>query len=301
MNRLYRLKLLSILLLSSLPLFAQADLFTPPVLQPGAELSVAERGSAYYRFERLFVAGNDRHRYYRLDIAIPRRTAPATGYPVVYLLDGNNALAELKETWLAELDAGHPPVLVMIGYDTTERYDMDQRTEDYTGPGSANFLQLIQTRIKRLVETQYPVDPTQQMLWGHSFGGLFVLYALLENPGAFQTWVAASPSLWFQPETFTKGNHFQGTQQSPARRVLIVRGSKEGKPPIDQFDGGSVERRNAMLSVPPDANRRLAQHLASVPGMRVSYQEYPGLTHGEVFDAALHPALRIAAGLQEAP
>jgi len=284
MNWMQTVKQLSIMLLGCLPLLARAAPDSSP-----------------YRFERLHVDSPDGQRHYRLDLAIPRRAAPAAGYPVVYLLDGNNAMAELGEDWLKELEAGNPPLLVMIGYDIADRYDMDQRTRDYTGAGSADFLTLIESSIKPLVQSRQPIDRTQQMLWGHSFGGLFVLYALFENPGAFQTWVAASPSLWFQPETFAKGSSFQGFQNTPARRVLIMRGSKEGKPPIAQFDGGSLERRKAMAAVPADANLQLTQHLQSLPGMVASYREFAGLNHSEMFTAALHPALRLAAGLKEAP
>ncbi|MDB6143529.1 MAG: esterase [Pseudomonas sp.] len=278
MNWLPALKNLSFLLLSCLPLLARAA--------PDS-----------YRFERLTITSPDGQRHYRLDLAIPRRAPPATGYPVVYLLDGNNTKAELRADWLQELQAGNPPLLVMIGYDMDALYDMDQRTRDYTGAHSADFLTLIEKQIKPLIQKQQPIDLSRQMLWGHSFGGLFVIYALLENPGGFQTYVAASASLWFQPETFAKGMAFAGFSAEPARQVLIMRGSKEGKPPIKSFDGGSLKRREAMAKVPLEANRQLAEHLASVPGMKASYREFPGLTHGEVFTAALYPALRMAAGL----
>lgn len=301
MSTVHLVKHLLVLLLGCLPLVAHALSEPKPSPQTQSEPTLADRGSAHYRFERLHVVSPDGQRHYRLDLAIPRRAAPAAGYPVVYLLDGNNVLAELREDWLAELDAGNPPLLVMIGYDIDDRYDMDQRTRDYTGATSADFLKVVETRIKPLVQAQHPLDPTRQMLWGHSFGGLFVLYALLEDPDAFQTYIAASASLWFQPETFAKGNSFQGMHGDSTRHVLIMRGSKEGRPPIAQFDGGSLARRKAMTAVPADANRQLAQHLASLPGMDASYREFDGLAHGEMFTAALHPALRLAAGLKEEP
>lgn len=301
MSAVQRLNYLLVLLLSCLPLVAQATSKPQPPPQTKSEPTLADRGSAHYRFERLHVDSADGQRRYRLDLAIPRRAAPPAGYPVVYLLDGNNVMAELREDWLAELDAGNPPVLVMIGYDIEERYDMDLRTRDYTGASSAEFLKVVESSIKPLVQAQQPIDRTRQMLWGHSFGGLYVLYALFEHPGAFQTYVAASPSLWFQPETFAKGSRFQGIQEGSTRQVLIMRGSKEGNPPITHFDGGLPERRKAMAAVPADANLQLARHLASLPGMNVSYREFAGLAHGEMFTAALYPALRLAAGLKEEP
>ena len=271
----------SVLLLSCLPLLANAA-----------------TTSSFYRFERLQVDSPDGSLHYRLDLAIPLKAPPAAGYPVMYLLDGNNALAELKEEWLGELSDGNPPVLVMIGYEMDDLYDMEQRTRDYTGASSAAFLDLIQSRIKPLVQSRYPIDQAQQSLWGHSFGGLFVLYALFEQPLAFQNWFAASASLWYQPSTWDKGMAFTGLQGQPVRHVLIMRGSKEGKPPLKSFDGGSAERRQAMAAVPLEANREMARHLSEVPGIQARYRAFEGLNHGEVFSAALHPALRLAAGLK---
>jgi len=284
---------LTVVLLSVLPLLARADNQEKPTL--------LATGSAHYRFERLNVDSPDGQRHYRLDIGIPRNPAPAAGSPVMYLLDGNNALAELQDSWLGELDAGSPPLLVMIGYDIEDTYDGEQRTRDYTGATSKAFLELIESTIKPQIQTRYAIDPTRQTLWGHSFGGLFVLSALLERPDAFQTWIAASASLWYQPITFDNGMALGKFPEGTTRTVRLVRGEREGKPPIAQFDGGSPERRKAMQAVPSDANRLLAEHLATLPGTEASYEQFNGRNHGQMFSTALHLGLRRAAGLPERP
>jgi predicted alpha/beta superfamily hydrolase len=263
--------------------------------------TLADTGSAYYRFERLTVDSPDGQRHYRLDIGIPRQAASAGGYPVMYLLDGNNVMAELSEDWLAGLQSGKPPLLVMIGYDIEDTYDMEQRTRDYTGATSSAFLQLIEAQIKPLVQAHYAVDLEKQTLWGHSFGGLFVLYALLEKPQAFQTWIAASASLWYQPITFNNGMALTAFPTGSRRAVRIVRGEREGKPPIAQFDGGSQQRLKEMTAVPADANRQLAEHLAQLPGTDASYEQFNGRNHGQMFSTALRLGLRRAAGLPEQP
>lgn len=284
---------LTVVLLSVLPFLASADNQEKPTL--------AATGSAHYRFERLNVDSPDGQRHYRLDIGIPRNPAPAVGYPVMYLLDGNNALAELQDSWLSELDAGSPPLLVMIGYDIQDTYDGEQRTRDYTGATSKAFLELIESTIKPQIQARYATDVSRQTLWGHSFGGLFVLSALLERPDAFQTWIAASASLWYQPITFDNGMALGKFPEGITRTVRLVRGEREGKPPIAQFDGGSPETRKAMQAVPSDANRLLAEHLATLPGTEASYEQFNGRNHGQMFSTALHLGLRRAAGLPERP
>jgi predicted alpha/beta superfamily hydrolase len=287
---------LSITLLGALPLMAYAAGNvvdnTPPL---------AETGSAHYTFERFTVDSPDSQLHYRIDVAVPKKAAPPAGYPVMYLLDGNNVMAELRDDWLGELETGSPPLLVMVGYDIDATYDMAQRTRDYTGASSAAFLELLENGIKPKVQTRYAVDPSRQMLWGHSFGGLFVLYALLEKPEAFQQWYAASPSLWFQPMTFDNGMALRGFTGDRLQTVRIVRGEREGKPPVGQFDNGSPERRKAMAAVPNDSNRLLAEHLAQLPTADARYKQYSGRNHGQMFSTALHPALRMAAGLPEKP
>ncbi|WP_296259817.1 MULTISPECIES: alpha/beta hydrolase [unclassified Pseudomonas] len=262
---------------------------------------MAETGSAYYRFERLNLDSADGQRHYRLDIGIPRTSPPATGYPVMYLLDGNNVMAELQEDWLGELHAGTPPLLVMIGYDIDGTYDGEQRTRDYTGTTCDAFLRLLDKTIKSDVQARYSVDLARQTLWGHSFGGLFVLYALLQAPEAFQTWVAASASLWYQPITYDNGMALDAFPTGTVPTVRLVKGEREGKPPIARFDGGSPQRRKEMSAVPADAHRLLAEHLATLPRTQASYQVFSGRNHGQMFTTALHLGLRRAAGLPEQP
>ena len=42
-----------------------------------------------------------------------------------------------------------------------------------------------------------PVDATNQALYGHSLGGLAVVHALFTEPKAFRSFIASSPSLWW--------------------------------------------------------------------------------------------------------
>lgn len=46
-----------------------------------------------------------------------------------------------------------------------------------------------------MIEAEYRADPTDRTLMGHSWGGLFALYALLAQPQLFQRCVAGSPDL----------------------------------------------------------------------------------------------------------
>ena len=51
-----------------------------------------------------------------------------------------------------------------------------------------------------LVESDYRADTTDRTLLGHSWGGLFALYALFHQPGLFQRYVVVSSDLPFDYE-----------------------------------------------------------------------------------------------------
>lgn len=285
--------------LALLPLLALAK----PDLTRNVGVTLAESGSAHYRFERFTLDSRDGRRHYRIDLAIPRRAAPPAGYPVLYMLDGNAALAALREDWLAELDRHGPPLLVMIGYDTELRFDVVSRAYDYTpvaqpgieirdeqgrvAGGSKAFRQLIEQRIKPLIESRYPVDRARQGLWGHSYGGLFVLDSLFAAPASFQHYYPASPSLWWQ-----NGLLLELEKQLPAdaqAQVLIMRGGAEGL----RHRGREGAASQARASVPANALPQMAERLDQLQRLQVRYQEIPDLEHGPMLPASLEQVLRL--------
>lgn len=101
-------------------------------------------------------------------------------------------------------------VVVSIGYPLTNSvYDMANRFIDYKPPipgnqgspaGADPFLDFIDDALRPwLHRIVFPsVDFTRDALFGHSFGGLLVTYALLSRPNMFDTYLAASPALEVQ-------------------------------------------------------------------------------------------------------
>src|SRR5262249_23753457 len=138
--------------------------------------------------------------------------APDTGFPVIYVVDGNAwepLAADIAR--LNELELG-PAIVVGIGYPTEALFDNARRTYDLTPPGptpatvaaaglksgrAATFLQFIERVVKPTVQSGSKIDSHRQVLFGHSLGGLFAVYVLLTRPDAFTSYVAASPSIWW--------------------------------------------------------------------------------------------------------
>ena len=98
-------------------------------------------------------------------------------------------------------------LIVGIGYDSPLAYDTKRRTRDLTpaasgeeyanGGGAAEFYDFIKDELFPLVEKKYSTAKSDKIYFGHSFGGLFGIYALLRDDGIFDEFFIASPSLWW--------------------------------------------------------------------------------------------------------
>ncbi|WP_432239299.1 alpha/beta hydrolase [Herbaspirillum robiniae] len=285
--------------------------------------TIADTGSAFYRFERFSLRSADGERGYRVSVGIPRRPAPAAGYPAIFLLDGNAALAATDERQLQALDGAQPPVIVAIGYDTELRFDVKARAYDYTPPfpadrpdeeaargrqggGADVFLDLIEQRIMPRVRTLAPLDAARFSLWGHSYGGLFTLHTLFTRTRLFSTYLAASPSLWWQQGVILdEEKRFDAVQARAAGvRVRVMAGDAERRERRPSGDAAPDPRAQAMLAsraaMPPQALPDLVERLKE-QGLDASLRMFAGMAHGPMLPASLEPALRIAAGLAPYP
>ncbi len=143
---------------------------------------------------------------YRIYVGVPRDYAFAGNtarYPVVFLLDGNWHFATATSAFEA-YNAGELPgvILVGIGYPVDDDFAcMPLREQDMLPEnGAAEFLQFIQEELIPYVDANYRTDGLSRTLVGHSYGGLFALYALFHAEGTFQRYLALSPALWYGPQ-----------------------------------------------------------------------------------------------------
>jgi len=267
---------------------------------PAASAQTPPPGPAYAMpATQMFETKSDGGEVYRIFVSFPKGEAPAGGYAVLYIIDGNAYFASFAETRrLLEYAEKGKLLVVGVGYPTDEAYDA-RRTADFlfpvpteappaqaksqpgaTSTGRDKFLDFLTGKLRAEIGRRYKIDPDRQSLFGHSFGGLFALHTLYARPGAFQSIVAASPSLEWNVQDLLR------EERAFAAKLA---------------DGKIVKTSRLMLVVgdqdtddDPEPARALAARLdpLSIYGLGTRYRRYEDEIHMTVPARAVTDTLR---------
>ncbi len=250
-------------------------------------------------------------REYRVFVSVPAKPAPAAGYGVLYVLDGNAMfLTALESVRALERRPDVPKDLatVVVGIGYPEGTDIGTaRTFDLTPAGSGNprikapsggadaFLDFIERDLKPKIAALAPVDPARQGIFGHSFGGLFVLHALASRPQVFQSYMAASPSVWFADPLIRDALAQMlrtRKQGEPMPRLLVTAGEYEQTPSPAMRVQPDAARMISLLRDrrQVDSARAIAE-LVGQGGGETRFAEIAGEDHGSVIPAAISRAV----------
>ena len=266
------------------------------------------------------LASGDDGEPHRIFLYTPPGEPPAGGWPVLYLLDGNAVIATAVEALRAQapytLGTGITfGVIVAIGYPTDEAYDSLRRSWDLGPPpgqaypsfveggppvrtgGADEFFAFIENEVKPEIARRVPVDAGRQAIFGHSFGGLFVLHALFQKPDAFTAWISASPAIWWEGAGIVeRAEAFVADGKGGGGRLLLLVGEYEQQ--LAPFQIGAVDAEKRLASFLEsrivDHTREMADRLAPVPRLATTYQFLPGETHMSVLPSSINHALRVA-------
>jgi predicted alpha/beta superfamily hydrolase len=225
---------LAILLLAGL-------LLTAPAVsqeQQAHSLTIGERFTVYSQ-----VLDEDR----TILIALPKDYRDSEErYPVLYVLDGEFFFyqAQAAVQFLSECTyiRTHPvPQMLVVGIvnvdrnrDFTPTHAPVQGDLRYpTSGGAATFLEFLQTELIPLIDARYRTQP-YRILSGWSFGGLFTVCTYLESPEAFSAYLAISPSLWWEEDSFVKKAKDAVADGSIGHMPLVVT--------LGAMEGGDMDR-----------------------------------------------------------
>lgn len=260
---------------------------------------------------------------YRIFIAPPSGDMPASGWPILYLLDGNACfpLAVAAHRIQAPYPGGSniaQGIIVGIGYPTEDLFHPLRRSWDLSPPpgrnyppfetgsavvrtgGAEEFLEFIETELNPHIAKMFPVDADRQSLFGHSFGGLFALYTLFSRPKTFSRYVAASPSIfWEGCRVLDLENQFLASFPSgEVVKLHLSAGEYEGEELAPfQID---AEDASARLKQKKEARtfghvQELAARLsiAAPTGMHVEHEIFKGENHMSALPLAIARAIRL--------
>mgnify|MGYP003594824575 CR=1 FL=1 len=270
-------------------------------------------------------------REHRLFVSIPAGEAPAGGFPVFYIFDGNSCFATVAEIMRsrAPADGLRPAIVVAIGYASDDLmaavvhrmkdlstpatpdwlgalpFQIPGLTAEATG-GLDDFLRVFEDEIRPLVATLAPTSPVDQAVMGHSLGGLAVLRILFNRPEAFRTFVASSPSIWWADKAILADEaRFSARVEAGegAPRILIDAGAREQAP-----DAGALLHFKSFAEAQASADfcgmvanaAALGERLGAVKGgdgYRVETVIFPDEGHISVLPGAISRGLQFALGI----
>lgn len=127
-----------------------------------------------------------------IQVALPASYHQSTvRYPVLFLLDGSSHLLHATATTrlLANARERAPEMIVVTVPNRNRNRDLTP------GPGAVRFQRFFAEELIPWVERAYRAAP-DRMLMGHSLGGSFTVHTLLNRPGLFRAYIAASAPLW---------------------------------------------------------------------------------------------------------
>lgn len=151
-------------------------------------------------------------------------------YDVLYVLDGdgNARLFPAILQFLRE-ESFLPPVIVVSVFNTVRERDFAPTAmAGWTAPAGADaFLRFLHDELMPHINKSYP-STGYSALFGQSLGGLLAMYALLTKPQAFDAYLAADPSFWWDNGYINKLAAEKLSAASLAGKSLFIAG-REGE------------------------------------------------------------------------
>jgi predicted alpha/beta superfamily hydrolase len=212
----YKLTVVSLSLFGSLAADAGLSKASAQLAQMGTAPAVT---LPYTRVHVLHSQVNGKE--YRIQVALPSsyvnaKSGDPTRYPTLYLLDGELdfpllysemqfiSLVRPTNLILVGVAAADSP-FVRRGFDFTPPLTaadsawVDSAFGGFRGPaqgGARQLLRVLREEVIPLIDSAYRTS-SDRGIEGSSLGGLFVAYAMLEDPDLFTRYAMISPSLWY--------------------------------------------------------------------------------------------------------
>ncbi len=116
-------------------------------------------------------------------------------YPTLYIIDGNQYFVYTLEPY-GSLIWGNmvkEHIAISVAYRPGQK---NHRARDFrSNERAADFVKFFQNELIPFVEDNYRTSKKDRTLFGHSLGGHFTLYMLLNAPETFENYIASAPAV----------------------------------------------------------------------------------------------------------
>lgn len=223
-----------------------------------------------------------------VDVYLPKESEKdaAQRYETLYVLDGDwntqnvvNIITFMRQIGLI------PPVIVVSVPNVIDENRVNSRDHDLTptvvadqrrSGGAADFLSFLKTELVPYIDQHYPTNHVH-LIHGHSYGGLFLMYALLHEPALFDGYLILDPAMWWDKHALdaTIDETLAGV---PTKGKAIFIGTRSGR----AFEGMGVS------TVEPIFQRKAS------PDLHWQITRYPDESHDSLKLKGTYDALKFA-------
>lgn len=202
-------------------------------------------------------------------------------YPVIVLLDAESNIQHVSATADFLANNGRAMKMLVVGIENTDRQrDLTPPIHARTGDrpegkvgGAEQFLSFIGEELLPSIDRTYRTRPTR-ILIGHSLGGLFASYALLNRPELFKAYIAISPSLWWDNQALAdEAVNFGANHKDLQTAMYVTMGSEGGS-----MLGGTQKFVGALTS--------------AGNGIEASFTRWPEESHNSVVMRSVYEGLK---------
>ncbi len=154
-------------------------------------------------------------------------------YPVLLMTDARQNIRHTMGATDVLSRTGDAPPVIIVGLVSKNRMLDFTPTQDKSNPenksgGGEKLLQFIKQELLPYIESKYRTHPFR-ILAGHSLGGLFTGYVLLQHPHLFDAHIVISPSFWWNKEEMVaKAKTFFQQQTHLNKTVYFGIGTLDG-------------------------------------------------------------------------
>jgi len=177
---------------------------------------------------------------YVLHINLPQHyNDTSKTFPVIYLIDSQWDFSLVTAIYGDQYYDGFMPSAIIVGitwggenpnYDKRRAFDLTPTDAGQSAQfGNAEkFLSFIKHEAIPFIDSKYRTDKNDRALAGHSFGGLFTLYALFSEPELFHRYVSGSPAWgWDRGSIYTYAEKFSKIKLTHPLNVYTFVGEYE--------------------------------------------------------------------------